>query len=241
MSVAFPPVVIVAIEGMIALGILEGVAALWFRTAMNRYVSTGSIACSLTPLTHLLALHCPLRLHASLCSFIRSLAHSLPSSWEREWLGVSKRPGFVPHGAGVGTAVFRRPRRRSIAAPKDRESILRLRLARSSHRASLPHERVETCLVADVGGSKETSVFVFWVFVYVYFRAESRLREYESYHLTFELFFHFWATSLSFCSHQPRPSIFCPLLNLLLPPSLPPSSSSFLSFSHHPISYAWWS
>ena len=81
-------------------------SALWFRTSMYRYVSTGplahlfahfaySFAC-FTLLTHSLASHC------LLCSavLIHSLAHSLPSSRESEWLYVSKRSGFVLQRSG---------------------------------------------------------------------------------------------------------------------------------------------
>ena len=61
-------------------------AARWFRIAMNRDVSTGSLArpfaCLLAPLYHLLATHCSLRSCATLGSFVRSLAHTFPSSRE---------------------------------------------------------------------------------------------------------------------------------------------------------------
>ena len=74
--------------------------AQWFRRAKNRDASTGppahSFACSLPLLTRSLALHCLLRLRAPLRTFARSPTHSLPSSWESEWLDVSKRPGFFP-------------------------------------------------------------------------------------------------------------------------------------------------
>ena len=60
-------------------------AAQWFRTAKNRAVSTGPLA---SLVAHLLALLTHF--------FARSLTHSLPSSWENEWLDVSKKPGFVP-------------------------------------------------------------------------------------------------------------------------------------------------
>ena len=57
-----------------------------FISAENRDVSTGPLARpfarSLTLLTHLLAPHCSLCSRALRRSFICSLAHSLPSSWE---------------------------------------------------------------------------------------------------------------------------------------------------------------
>ena len=55
--------------------------ARWVRKARNRDVSTGPLACpfacSLAPLTRLLAPHCSLRSRAPLRSLVRSLAHSL--------------------------------------------------------------------------------------------------------------------------------------------------------------------
>ena len=54
---------------------------LWYRTTMNPDVSTGTLTrpflCSLTPLTHSLALHYSLCLHSLVRLLIRSLAHSL--------------------------------------------------------------------------------------------------------------------------------------------------------------------
>ena len=51
----------------------------WFRSAKNRVVNTGPLACpfarSLAPLTHSLAPPCLLCSRAPLCSFVCSLAH----------------------------------------------------------------------------------------------------------------------------------------------------------------------
>ena len=64
--------------------------AQWFRTAKNYDVSTGPFAQpfvrSHASFTHSIALHHSLCWGAPLRSFIRSLAHSLPSLWESEWL-----------------------------------------------------------------------------------------------------------------------------------------------------------
>ena len=64
--------------------ILDQVRALWFKTAMNRDVSTGPLARpfarSLATLTRSLAPHYQLRSRA----LLRSLARSLPCSWESE-------------------------------------------------------------------------------------------------------------------------------------------------------------
>ena len=63
-------------------------------------LSTGTFAPpltrSLTPLTHLLAPHCSLPSRAPLRSFIRSLAHSLPSSWEKYLCQEIERVDFIP-------------------------------------------------------------------------------------------------------------------------------------------------
>ena len=53
-----------------------------FRTTKNREISTGPLTHLLTPLIHLFALHCSLHSCAPLSSFILSLAHSVPSSWD---------------------------------------------------------------------------------------------------------------------------------------------------------------
>ena len=64
--------------------------ALWFRTAMNRDVSTGPLAFpsarSLVPLKHSLALPCSLRSLAPLRSFVPSLAYSLTPELMVEWI-----------------------------------------------------------------------------------------------------------------------------------------------------------
>ena len=76
--------------------------ARWFKPAKIRGVSTGALAHSLAPLTHLLAPHCLLRTACftrALCcahSFVHSLTRSLPSSWESELL-ISQNDLFLPH------------------------------------------------------------------------------------------------------------------------------------------------
>ena len=59
--------------------------ALWSRTAMNWVVSTGPLACpftcSLTPLTHSLAMHC---FFACTLRCAHSFTHSFQSSWENQ-------------------------------------------------------------------------------------------------------------------------------------------------------------
>ena len=63
--------------------------ALWFRTALNRDVSNGQLACpivrSLVPLTYLLAPHCSLCSRALLRSFICSHTHSQARGKVNDW------------------------------------------------------------------------------------------------------------------------------------------------------------
>ena len=72
--------------------------AQWFRTVKNRDDSTEPLArpfaCSLALLTHMLAPQCLLCLCSLLRSFVCSLAHSLPSSWERGIWSMRRVPGF---------------------------------------------------------------------------------------------------------------------------------------------------
>ena len=72
-----------------------------------------SLAHSLTRTAHsFLALHCLLRSRAPLRSFVRSLAHSLPSSWEKDFI---RRRRWLISGSGrflvTAAAVNKRWRR----------------------------------------------------------------------------------------------------------------------------------
>jgi len=67
----------------------EGVdRALWCKITRNPDLSTGPharpLARLLAPLSHSLALHCLLRSHTPLRSFVCSLAYSLSSSWDSD-------------------------------------------------------------------------------------------------------------------------------------------------------------
>ena len=77
---------------------LETIAR-WFRTAKNRDVGNGplapELARSLAPLTHLVAPHFSLRSRAPLRSFVYSLAHLLPSSWEIDLCLLNERVDFM--------------------------------------------------------------------------------------------------------------------------------------------------
>ena len=59
----------------------------------------------LAPLTHLLVPHYSLHLRAPLHSFVRSLTHSLPSSWKRGMCLSNKRVDFIQFLTIVGWLV----------------------------------------------------------------------------------------------------------------------------------------
>ena len=67
--------------------------ALWFRTARNPDVSTRPLACPFVRTAHSFACFTLLHFARALCCphlFVFSPAHSIPSSWEIEWLDFSK-------------------------------------------------------------------------------------------------------------------------------------------------------
>ena len=61
----------------------------------RRRVLGHSLVGSLAPLTHSLAPPYSLRLRAPLRSYVRSLTHSLPSSWERGFCQGNERADFI--------------------------------------------------------------------------------------------------------------------------------------------------
>ena len=86
-------------------------SAQWSRITGNRDVNAGPLARPfahlLAPLTHSLAPYYTLHSRTPLGSFVRLLAHSLPSSWESESLNVSKRLDFVPQWSAYRSNIVR--------------------------------------------------------------------------------------------------------------------------------------